>query len=73
MINNSRSMNEELRRGATDGMYRNARPDSAGAEYEAAVRRSRMLHPSHYGTFGTESDTVPLEAAFDYEVRNVRR
>jgi hypothetical protein len=54
-----RSMNEQLQRGVLDGVVKNMRPDSAGAEYESAVARNRQLHPSYYGSFGQGSDAVP--------------
>lgn len=54
----NRSMNEQLKRGMLDGTVKNMRPDSAGAEYDAVVKRARALHPSHYGTFGNGSDAM---------------
>lgn len=57
-INNSRSMNEQLHRGATDGSVRNMRPDSSAADYTHAEQRARLLHPSHYGSFGDRSDLL---------------
>jgi hypothetical protein len=57
-INDSRSMNEQLKRGMLDGTVRNMRPDSAAADYTDATIRARQLHPSHYGTFGQGSDDI---------------
>lgn len=57
-INDSRSMNEQLHRGATDGAVRNMRPDTAAADYTHAEARARLLHPSHYGSFGERQDLV---------------
>ena len=57
-INSSRSMNEQMHRGATDGKVKNMRPDSAGADYTHAEMRARQLHPLHYGTFGQGSDAM---------------
>lgn len=75
-INDSRSLNEQLKRGATDGRVRNMRPDAAGAEYEHARERARLLHPVNYGTFGQDGDNASptIEAAMpDAAVRNMRR
>lgn len=47
-VNNFRSMNAELREGATDGKYRKARPDTTPAPQmgEEIVSRQRLsLHP----------------------------
>lgn len=76
MINESRSLNEQLHRGATDGRVRNMRPDAADAEYEFARERARLLHPMNFGTFGQDSDaaTPTVEQSMpDATVRQRRR
>lgn len=57
-IRDTRSMNEQLHRGMLDGTVKNMRPDSADADYSSVVPRARVLHPSHYGTFGNGSDAM---------------
>lgn len=74
--NDSRSLNEQLHRGATDGKLRNLRPDTAGADYTHAVERARQLHPMHYGTFGHDADSMtPFTEDFmpDAETRRAKR
>ena len=76
MMNDSRSMNEQLHRGAEDGKVRNLRPDAAAADYAHAEARARQLHPSHYGTFGQGSDSMtPFTEQMmpDYETREAKR
>lgn len=61
-VNNSRSMNAELREGTTDGKYRKPRPNTSLAEArnaegmaETASNRS-MLHPFQgYGFINSEA------------------
>lgn len=60
-VNNSRSMNAELREGTTDGRYRKARPDtSLGDERNAqgiahTTKERSELHPFHgYGFVTSE-------------------
>lgn len=75
-VNDSRSMNGELFRGATDGKLRNMRPDSANADYSAAEQRSRLLHPTMYGTMGLGGDSVSpfvRDAMPDSAVRKAKR
>lgn len=75
-VNDTRSMNDQLHRGATDGTVRNVRPNAANAEYESATARARLLHPAHYGTFGDISDTPSFaveQAMPDAAQREARR
>lgn len=75
-VNRTRSMNDQLHRGATDGTVRNARPDSTGADYTHAVNRARLLHPAHYGTFGDVTDQpsfIVEQSMPDATVREARR
>lgn len=61
-VNNSRSMNADLREGATDGKYRKARPDTTLADprngegvAKVAAERS-TLHPfAGYGFITSET------------------
>lgn len=72
----TRSMNEQLKRGMLDGTVKNMRPDSANADYTSVVQRARQLHPSHYGTFGNGSDAMtPFTKEFlpDWPVRQARQ
>ena len=74
--NDSRSLNEQLQRGATDGKLRNARPDSSNADYTSAMERARQLHPMHYGTMGSDSDAMTAFTADfmpDAAVRRAKR
>lgn len=57
-IRDDRSMNDQLFRGVLDGSVKNMRPNAADADYSAVVPRARVLHPSHYGTFGAGSDAM---------------
>lgn len=75
-INDSRNLNEQLHRGATDGKLRNERPDSSAADYTTAIERARQLHPMHYGTFGADSDSMTAftdEFMPDAAVRRAKR
>lgn len=57
-VNSSRSMNQSLDAGATDGKYRKARPNTeviAGAGSEETLRNRQALHPFfNYGFVTTE-------------------
>jgi hypothetical protein len=57
-VNSSRSMNQSLEAGATDGKYRKARPDTevvAGAGSEETLANRQALHPFlNYGFATTE-------------------
>jgi hypothetical protein len=67
-------MNDQLKRGATDGLVRNMRPDSAGADYSHARGRAEYLHPQHFGTFGHDRDAMtPFTEKMlpDDEIRSV--
>ena len=55
-VNSSRSMNESLNNGATDGKYRKARPDTeviAGLGDEATLDNRQSLHPFYGYGFAT--------------------
>ena len=57
--NSSRSMNTDLRTGATDGKYRKLRPDTGGSTLndEANLRDRAGLHPDYgYGVHVVASD-----------------
>lgn len=61
-VNSSRSMNADLREGATDGRYRKARPDTSLSEIRNAegvahtMRERASLHPfAGYGFINTEA------------------
>lgn len=61
-VNNSRSMNADLREGTTDGKYRKARPDTAVAEPRNAqgvsltAQERQTLHPfAGYGFVTSET------------------
>ena len=61
-VNNSRSMNADLREGTTDGKYRKARPDTTIADARNAQGTSlthqerASLHPFYgYGFINTET------------------
>ena len=58
-----RSMNDELRFGGLDGRVRSLRPDTANAEMEPALARSRVLHSQHFGSLGVNPS---IEALADY-------
>jgi hypothetical protein len=58
-VNTSRSMNESLANGATDGKYRKARPDTEVVDYEGnekTLDNKQTLHPFFgYGFATTEA------------------
>ena len=58
-VNSSRSMNADLREGATDGKYRKARPDTSVAPGmgDDVVKQNRaVLNPfQNYGFINTET------------------
>lgn len=75
-INDSRSLNGQMHRGATDGKVRSTRPDTAAADFTSATERARQLHPAHYGSMGRtgdNSDAFLDEFMPDSAVRGVRR
>jgi len=57
-VNSSRSMNQSLDEGATDGKYRKARPNTTvipGLGNEETMRNREALHPfSGYGFITSE-------------------
>ena len=57
-VNSSRSMNESLNSGATDGKYRKARPDTEvipGLGDEATIANRQSLNPFYgYGFLTSE-------------------
>jgi len=62
-VNNYRSMNADLREGATDGKYRKARPDTtpAPAKGEEIVSKQRAsLHP--FFGYGFPTTEYPQDA-----------
>jgi hypothetical protein len=58
-VNTSRSLNESLTSGATDGKYRKVRPDTEVLDHEGheqTLDNRQMLHPfSGYGFVTTEA------------------
>lgn len=58
-VNSSRSMNADLREGATDGKYRKARPNTGvvpGMGDEIVQQERATLHPFYgYGFINTET------------------
>lgn len=58
-VNSSRSMNADLREGATDGKYRKARPNTTvapGMGDELVKQERATLHPFYsYGFINSES------------------
>lgn len=58
-VNTSRSMNEELLEGTTDGKYRKVRPNTTVTDiqgHEKTLDNRQMLHPfSGYGFATTEA------------------
>lgn len=60
-INNSRSMNEDLRKGALDGSYKSLTPGRGGDVEEAAVKkRMAVLEQNTYPTMHGFTDRNPL-------------
>ena len=60
--NESRSLNESLNEGSTDGKYRKVRPDTEVADIdgnEATLNNKQTLHP-FYG-YGFATTEVPTE------------
>lgn len=57
-VNTSRSMNQSLNEGSTDGKYRKVRPDTEviqGLGHEETVDNKQTLHPFYgYGFAATE-------------------
>ena len=61
-VNSSRSQNQGLREGATDGKYRKARPDTeviAGSGDAQTTNGRSHLHPPY--NYGFVNDELPLE------------
>ena len=62
-VNTSRSMNDSLHEGTTDGKYRKVRPDTQVLHiegHEATVDNKQSLHPFYgYGFAATE---MPIES-----------
>lgn len=60
-VNNSRSMNADLREGATDGKYRKVRPDTSvvpGMGEELVTQERASLNPfQNYGFINSEYPT----------------
>jgi hypothetical protein len=55
-VNTSRSMNESLNEGSTDGKYRKVRPDTEVADYagdEKTIDNKQTLHPFYGYGFAT--------------------
>jgi len=62
-VNTSRSMNESLAEGATDGKYRKARPDTEVldiAGHEKTMDNRQTLHP--FAGYGFSTSEAPAEA-----------
>ena len=62
-VNTSRSMNESLAEGATDGKYRKVRPDTEVADHdghEKTVDNRQSLHP--FFGYGFATSEFPSEA-----------
>lgn len=62
-VNSSRSMNESLKEGATDGKYRKVRPDTEVGDYsgnEQTLDNKQSLHP-FYG-YGFATSEFPSES-----------
>lgn len=62
-VNSSRSMNESLKEGSTDGKYRKVRPDTQVGDlqgHEETVDNRQSLHP-FYG-YGFVTSEYPTEA-----------
>lgn len=70
-VNQSRSMNAELREGTTDGRYRKARPDTTIAQGmgDQMVKAERSsLHPFHgYGFPNTQYPAPVTNARESFE------
>ena len=62
-VNTSRSMNESLVEGATDGKYRKARPDTEVGDVmgnEKTLDNRQLLHP--FSGYGFVTSEAPSEA-----------
>lgn len=62
-VNTSRSMNESLAEGATDGKYRKARPDTEVGDIdgnEKTLDNRQTLHP--FFGYGFATSEAPAEA-----------
>ena len=62
-VNTSRSMNESLKEGSTDGKYRKVRPDTEVVDYdghEKTVDNRQSLHP--FFGYGFATSEFPTEA-----------
>jgi hypothetical protein len=62
-VNTSRSMNESLQSGSTDGKYRKNRPDTEVLDHdghEATMDNRQLLHP--FSGYGFVTSEAPSEA-----------
>jgi hypothetical protein len=62
-VNSSRSMNESLKEGTTDGKYRKARPDTEVLDYsgnEQTLDNKQSLHP--FWGYGFATSEFPSES-----------
>lgn len=62
-VNTSRSMNDSLSEGATDGKYRKARPDTTVADivgHEKTMDNRQLLHP--FAGYGFVTSEAPSES-----------
>lgn len=62
-VNSSRSMNESLTEGATDGKYRKARPDTEIGDVlgnEKTLDNKQMLHP--FSGYGFATSETPADS-----------
>ena len=62
-VNTSRSMNQSLNEGATDGKYRKTRPDTEVLDYaghEKTLDNRQLLHP--FAGYGFVTSESPEEA-----------
>jgi len=62
-VNTSRSMNESLAEGATDGKYRKVRPDTEVLDHEGnekTLQNRQSLHP--FSGYGFVTSEFPAEA-----------
>lgn len=62
-VNTSRSMNESLKEGSTDGKYRKARPDTEVLDYsgnEQTLDNKQSLHP--FWGYGFATSEFPSDS-----------
>ena len=63
-VNTSRSMNEDLKEGSTDGKYRKVRPNTTvipGLGHEETVENRQSLHPFFGYGFSTTEYPDPVK------------